>query len=124
MRVRLGRLTITVALNESATAAALYEAAPFEAAGYRWGQEIYFATGVCGEGDEATSECVARGDVGYWPPGQALCLFWGPTPLSVGEEIRPASAVAVVGRMEAEEGHYAALDEVIDGVAVTVERSD
>ena len=40
------------------------------------------------------------GDVAYWPPGQALCLFFGPTPASQGDEIRPLSPVNVVGRME------------------------
>ena len=40
------------------------------------------------------------GDVGYWPPGQALCLFFGPTPASHDDEIRPASPVNVIGRIE------------------------
>ena len=39
------------------------------------------------------------GDLGYWPPGKAFCIFFGPTPASKGDEIRPASAVTVVGKL-------------------------
>ncbi len=39
------------------------------------------------------------GDLGYWPPGQAFCIFWGPTPASEADEIRPASPVNVFGRI-------------------------
>jgi len=40
---------------------------------------------------ENGQEVVELGDLGYWPPGQAFCLFFGPTPASQGDEIRPAS---------------------------------
>ena len=40
------------------------------------------------------------GTVAYWPPGSALCLFWGSTPISAPGEIRPASAVNVVGILD------------------------
>ena len=39
------------------------------------------------------------GDLGYWPPGEAFCIFFGPTPASRGGEIRPASPVNVFGRV-------------------------
>jgi hypothetical protein len=64
----------------------------------RRGDEIYFSTGLnLGEGDRET---VDLGDVGFWPPGRALCLFYGPTPMSGPGEIRPASAVIVLGKLE------------------------
>ena len=44
-------------------------------------------------------EVVGTGDLGYWPPGKAFCIFFGPTPISRGDEIRPASAVTVLGRV-------------------------
>ena len=40
------------------------------------------------------------GDLGYWPPGKAFCIFFGPTPASCGSEIRPASPVNVFGKLE------------------------
>ena len=60
------------------------------------------------------------GDVGYWPPGQALCLFFGPTPASRGDEIRPASAVNVLGKLE---GHPTVLKQVRSGSRVLVEKA-
>jgi len=118
LSIRLGTTQVTVALNESATARALAAAAPFEATSNRWGDEVYFGTPVEGEPREATAETVAVGAVGYWPPGRALCLFFGPTPLSGAGEIRPASAVALVGEMTAEAGQT--LADVTDGEAVAV----
>jgi len=45
---------------------------------------------------------VEVGDVAYWPQGEALCLFFGPTPASTDEEPRAASPVTVVGRISEE----------------------
>jgi hypothetical protein len=42
---------------------------------------------------------VKVGDIGYWPPGAALAIFFGPTPMSSGKDPVPASAVNVVGRI-------------------------
>ena len=56
----------------------------------------------------------------YWPPGQAICLFFGPTPMSVGDEIRPASPVNVVGSLE---GDPTVLKSVSPGQQVVVDRA-
>jgi len=48
---------------------------------------------------EDAQEVVGMGDLGYWPPGKAFCIFYGPTPASVGAEIRPASPINVFGRI-------------------------
>ena len=63
---------------------------------------------------------VELGDVGYWPPGQALCLFFGPTPASRGDEIRPASAVNIVGAIE---GDPTVLKQVTSGSQVVLKRA-
>jgi hypothetical protein len=95
------------ALTESPVAEAVWNALPFEASFSTWGEEIYFDTGIS-IAPSAAQETVSAGDVAYWPPGRAICLFWGPTPASGPGEIRPASAVAVFGRLE---GDPAALAE-------------
>ncbi|MGB9298957.1 MAG: cyclophilin-like family protein, partial [Anaerolineae bacterium] len=64
-------------------------------------------------------EVVERGDLGYWPPGKAICLFFGPTPASRGDEIRPASPVTVFGRVV---GDTSALKTVQDGSQVILRR--
>jgi hypothetical protein len=88
-------------LNDTPAAQAIWEALPLDCSYATWGDEIYFDTGVPiqpGAGD-TVRETVDLGDIGYWPPGSALCLFYGPTPASRPGEIRPASAVAVLGRI-------------------------
>jgi hypothetical protein len=49
-----------------------------------WGEEIYFPISLSSEGDPDAREEVEVGTVAYWPPGDALCLFFGPTPASTG----------------------------------------
>lgn len=98
IRITAGPVTVDAELNDSRTAAAIAAALPIEARAQTWGDEIYFDIGRALPG-ESPREVVDLGDLGYWPPGQAFCIFFGPTPMSRGNEIRPASAVNVVGRV-------------------------
>ncbi len=85
-------------MKETETARRIWEALPLEATGSRWGDEIYFDVPV-EMSEEDPRAVVEVGDLGFWPPGKAMCLFWGPTPASEGEEVRPASPVNVFGRI-------------------------
>jgi hypothetical protein len=98
IRITAGAVTLDAELNDSKSAAAIAAALPIEAKAETWGDEIYFGIGLSLAG-ESPREVVELGDLGYWPPGQAFCIFFGLTPMSRGDEIRPASAVNVVGRM-------------------------
>ena len=90
IKITAGPVVVGAALNDTATAAMIWDALPIEASGNTWGDEIYFGIPV-EAGDEAGQEVVDLGDLGYWPPGNAFCIFFGPTPMSRGDEIRPAS---------------------------------
>jgi len=82
------------------TASLILDALPIESVGRQWGEEIYFEIPV-EAGLENGVEKVARGDLGYWPAGKCFCIFYGRTPMSSSdEEIVPASAVNLVGRIE------------------------
>ena len=48
---------------------------PIEASVSVWKQEVYFETGIDLEGDLVLN--VEPGTLAYWPPGRALCLFYG-----------------------------------------------
>ena len=98
IRITAGAVTLDAELNDSKCAMAIAAALPIEAKAETWGDEIYFGIGQTLAG-ESPREVVELGDLGYWPPGQAFCIFFGPTPMSRGDEIRPASAVNVVGRV-------------------------
>ncbi|MEM0351096.1 MAG: cyclophilin-like fold protein [Archaeoglobaceae archaeon] len=71
---------------------------PLESIVRRWGDEIYFETKISFFEEENSKEIVEIGDVAYWIPGQAICLFFGKTPISK-DFIRPASAVNVIGKI-------------------------
>lgn len=93
---------------------------PFKGRAHRWGQEIYFSVPVTAELEEGATEVVQPGDLGYWPPGKAFCIFFGPTPASRGNEIRAASAVNVFGRIT---GSLEGLDGVREGDGVEVKKA-
>ena len=117
--ITAGSVSVEAVLNDSKTADAIWEALPLEARGSRWGDEIYFGIPVR-LGSENPKEVVDEGDLAYWPPGHAFCIFWGPTPVSQGDEIRPASAVNVFGKIE---GDATVFSVVRSGAKVRVERS-
>ncbi len=118
IKIKAGILEVTAALNESKTAQAIWDALPIKARANTWGDEIYFSVPV-NLGGEKPQELVGKGDLGYWPPGTALCLFFGPTPMSRGQEIRPASPVNVFGKII---GDPTVLKQVRSGEEINVER--
>jgi hypothetical protein len=99
IRITAGNVSLLARLNDSGTAAAVWKALPIEVPGQRWGDEIYFDIGLDLPA-ESPQAVVAPGDLAYWPPGQAFCIFFGATPASRGDECRPASPVNVLGRVE------------------------
>jgi hypothetical protein len=107
-------------LNETSAAGRIWDALPIEEHGSTWGDEIYFPIPVEAE-SENPKEVVELGDVGYWPPGNAFCIFYGPTPASRGPEIRPASAVEVVGHLLGEPTDFRRFSE---GGVVKIEKTD
>ena len=118
IRITAGKVVATAVLSENTTADAIWEALPLGAAGNTWGEEIYFGIPVTVAQAEDASEVVALGDIAYWPPGQAFCIFFGRTPVSRGNEIRAASAVNVFGKVE---GDPKLFQEVKNGELVRLE---
>ena len=80
------------------TASAIYNALPFKSKANVWGEEIYFPIPV--KVDLENSQVVVNvGDVAYWPPENCMCIFFGKTPASIGDEIRAYSPVNVFGQV-------------------------
>lgn len=119
IRITAGDVTATGALNDTRTAEAIWSALPIEARASTWGDEIYFSIPVHLD-TERGQEVVDMGDLGYWAPGNAFCIFFGPTPVSRGNEIRPASEVTVFGKVE---GDPAQFKKVASGTPVRLEQA-
>jgi hypothetical protein len=119
IRIAAGSVSAAAVLNGSGTATAVWNALPLAVPAQTWGDEIYFEIPVK-IAPESPRETVEMGDLGYWPPGSAFCVFFGPTPMSRGAEIRPASAVNVFGRVS---GNATVFKKVRAGTMVRVERA-
>ena len=116
--IKAGAIEVRAELNDTRTARALFGILPIEAKVNTWADEIYFDVPLSME-IENGKQVVEVGDVAYWPDGPSLCLFFGRTPASRGDEIRAASAVTVLGRIV---GDPMALRSVISGGEITVEK--
>jgi hypothetical protein len=92
-------VVLRAVLADSAAARALAKALPFDARYETWGEEHYFPVPVDLPEDETATTKVKAGDLGYWPPGKALAVFWGRTPMSTGKDPVPYSAVLPMGRV-------------------------
>jgi len=119
IKITAGSLVAEAVLNDSPTAQKIWEALPIEANGDTWGDEIYFGIPVKVPLENTAREVVEIGDLGFWPPGHAFCIFFGPTPVSRGNEVRPASAVNVVGRIV---GDARVFKKVPSGAKVKIEK--
>ncbi len=124
MRIRVvteatGPVEASLTDENPETAQAVWEALPIEARANTWGDEIYFGIPVK-QGPENPREVVGLGDLAYWPPGNAFCIFFGKTPASRGDEIRPASAVNVFGKVE---GDPKVFKKVRSGDTVRIEKA-
>ncbi|MBI4295216.1 MAG: hypothetical protein HY669_03515 [Chloroflexi bacterium] len=97
IKISAGKVETTAELNDSTSAAALWQALPITGVAQTWGNEIYFSIPLELEPEDPKA-IVTAGDLGYWPPSSAFCIFFGPTPASRGNEIRPASPVNLMGR--------------------------
>jgi len=118
IRITAGAVSAEARLNDLKTAGAIWDVLPIEAKGQTWGDEIYFDIGVTAPPEQAR-DVVDVGDLAYWQPGQAFCIFFGRTPASRGDECRAASPVNVVGKIV---GDARVFTKVRSGSRVTIER--
>jgi hypothetical protein len=116
IRITAGPIEAEAELNNTKTAQAIWQVLPTKGRVNLWGDEIYFSIPVNLQ-LEAGQEVVSIGDLGYWPDGNAFCIFFGPTHASQRDEIRPASAVTVFGRVI---GDAAIFKKVAPGAKITI----
>jgi uncharacterized protein len=95
--------TILIELNDSKspnTIKAILDNLPIKVKINRWGDELYTDKTPISVEEENPQSVVYLLDVAYWPEGNAICLFLGPTPISKEpNKILPYSPVNIVGRI-------------------------
>ncbi len=99
VKMIIDNITMDVEFADTVCAKAILDKLPLEGSPNTWGDEFYFEIPLSSSLDETATRIVKIGDIGYWPPGNALAIFFGPTPLSRGGDPVPASEVNLVGRI-------------------------
>ncbi len=119
--ITAGDVSLAAELNDSSSAQQIWNSLPFEGAASTWGNEIYLAIPVVMEEEPDASADVEVGDLGYWPPGHAFCIFFGPTPASTGKKPRAVSPVNILGHLMGDATQFRIVQ---NGTTVRVERSE
>ena len=115
--ITVENITVEAELFETPTARKILEALPLEGSSNIWGDEIYFSIPLNIEQEPEAREDVDIGDLGYWPAGPAFCIFFGPTPVSAGNQPRAYSPVNVFGKIMGDARQFKA---VSDGAVIKI----
>jgi hypothetical protein len=99
IRIETGDISLVAELNGSDTAIGIYNILPISGTANTWGDEVYFSIPLHREQASDARQEVEIGDLGFWPVGNAFCIFFGPTPVSTGEHPKAYSPVNVFGRI-------------------------
>ena len=100
------KLRMEAILVEGSSADIFWNTLPITGRANTWGDEIYFNVNLQIPLDDNASDIVESGDIAFWPPGSAFCIFFGRTPASLGDEVRAASAVNVLGKIDGDEREF------------------
>ena len=96
---------------------ALLKALPFKSVAHRWGDEVYFDAPFHSAGEKDARAEMEKGDVAFWPDGNAVCVFFGPTPVSTDDKPRAYSPCNILGNVS---GPADSLKAVKEGTSVEV----
>ena len=117
--IAIKNISLEAELFDTACAQAIASILPIETTPNEWGDEFYFEIAVKMPLDETATTVVKAGDIGFWPPWNALAIFFGPTPMSSGDDPVPASAVNIVGRVR---GDLAGLKKAKGAKSIRIEK--
>ncbi|MEE8328344.1 MAG: cyclophilin-like fold protein [Thermodesulfovibrionia bacterium] len=99
IKINIEDIELDAELFDTECAKAIANILPIETRPNEWGDEFYFEIPVKIALDETATTKVKIGDIGYWPSGSALAIFFGKTPMSIGADPVPASEVNLVGKI-------------------------
>ena len=116
--INVDEVIIRVQTLDTPTATSIMTACPIEASASTWGEEVYFSTPVSVPREEGSKSIIEKGEIAYWPEGEAIAIGFGPTPISREGEIRLASPCNIWGYALDDVGALAA---VVNGARVVVQ---
>lgn len=119
IRITVGSVRLDAELKSTKTAKEVYAALPVESPVNTWGEELYFKMAGVKDHRETATNQVKVGDVAFWGAGQVLAIFFGRTPMSMGQDPVPADRVNVIGRIL---GDASVLRRVMEVSTIRIER--
>ena len=98
--ITINNLSVSAELNDSVSANKIWGALPLSGSANVWGDEIYFEIPVSLKEVSDAQQEVDVGTLAYWPPGSALCVFFGRTPASTSDKPKAYSPVNILGSVD------------------------
>jgi hypothetical protein len=103
---------------------AILDNLPVEVSINKWGEELFTdRTTITVEQEDNAKTEVNELDVAYWPEGKALCLFYGPTPISKKGKILAYSPVNVIGKILDSSNKHIILNQIKERSKVIIRES-
>jgi hypothetical protein len=103
---------------------AIFNNLPVEVSINKWGEELYTdRTTITVEQEDNAKTEVNELDVAYWPEGNALCLFYGPTPISKNGKILAYSPVNIIGKILDSSNKHIILNRIKEQAKVIIRES-
>ncbi len=96
----IGKVNLILSDENPETIKKFLSILPFEGKANLWGEEIYFKIPIEEIEPENPRRVLKEGEVGIWIEEPSLCIFFGKTPISKGNEIIAYSDVNVIGKIE------------------------
>ena len=99
IKITIGGIQVVAQLKPNRTAQAVVAALPVHAPVNQWGEEFYCKLPGVKDYREIATNQVKVGDVAFWGMGEMLAVFFGRTPMSLGDDPVPADRVNVIGKI-------------------------
>ncbi len=99
IKITIGGIQVVAQLKPNRTAQAVIEALPVNVPINQWGEEFYCKLPGVKDYREIATTQVKIGDVAFWGMGEMLAVFFGRTPMSMGDDPVPADRVNVIGKV-------------------------
>jgi hypothetical protein len=119
VRITVGSVQLDAELKSTKTAREVYAALPVESPVNLWGEEFYFKLAGVKDYRETATNQVKVGDVAFWGAGQVVAIFFGRTPMSMGQDPVPADRVNIIGRII---GDASMLRRAMDAPTIRIDR--
>ena len=121
MNINYNDFNLNIKLNNSETSKAIQKLNDFKAKINTWGEEIYFETPLkTAKLDLNSRDVINLWEVAYWVEGSSIAIGFGPTPASLGNEIRLVTKVNIIGNYDVSDANLQFLKNLNDYYKINI----